>query len=127
MDTLFKVVGAALFGVFCILLIRDKTPNMSFAVSAVVCIVISGVLLPTIRNIYDRCTVYMQIAGIDADIAAPLFKVVAIALITRLVSELCNEQGLRAISFKIELFGTATGILCAAPLIEKALIMIGAI
>jgi len=124
---IIKIAAVALCGVFCALIIRDKNPQGAFAVSIAVSLVILGGIIPVLSDVHKRIKSYAALTGLDTDLFGVLLRVVAISLVTRITAEMCRDNGERAVGAKIELAGTAIGLLCAMPLVDKALALIGAI
>lgn len=109
------------------MIIRDKNPQGAFAVSIAVSLVILGSIIPVLSDVHKRIKSYAALTGLDTDLFGVLLRVVAISLVTRITAEMCRDNGERAVGAKIELAGTAIGLLCAMPLVDKALALIGAI
>ena len=122
-----KVIATAICGVLCVLIIKDKNPQMAFGVSIATASVILAEALPVLGRVYNRLEGYSSLIRMNADLYGALFKVVAISLATRLAAEMCRDNGERAVGAKIELAGTAAGLLCAMPIVDKALAVIGAL
>ena len=64
-------------------------------------------------------------AGLDGALLAPLYKGIGVALCARLTAELCRDQGQRALAAKVELCGAVCGLICALPLLQRALSLAG--
>ena len=124
---IIKITAVAVCGIFCVLIIKDKNPQGAFAVSVSVSIAILTAVLPTISDVHKRLKSYAGMTGLDDGVFGVLLKVVIIAVVTRLTAEMCRDNGERAVGAQVELAGTAIGMLCAMPLIDKALTMIGAV
>lgn len=124
---LTKVIVTALCSVVCILIIKDKNPQMAFAVSIASASVILAEALPVLGNVYTRLEGYLSVIHMNADMFRTLFKVVVISLATRLTAEMCRDNGEHAVGAKVELAGMAAGLYCAIPIVDKALAVIGAL
>lgn len=124
---IIKALAIAVCGVFVSLIIKDKNPHGAMAVSISVCAAILWEIIPEISSIYKKTQRYISVLGTDEVIFTQLIKVVVIALVTRLAAEMCRDNGEKAIGAKIELAGTAAGMMCALPVLDKALSIIGAL
>ncbi len=122
-----KIILTALCGVFCALIIKDKSPQIAFAVSITAALLILGETLPVIGKVHNKLKGYATLIESGGDVYGVICKVVIIALATRLTAEMCRDIGERAVGAKVELAGTAAGLLCAMPLVDKALALIGAL
>lgn len=107
------------------LVIRGKNPQGALLLSVAVCIVLAVQILPALAAVYDYCKTLVSLTGISAGLFVPLLKVTVLAVCVRITAELCRDSGERAIASKIEIAGAAAGMLCALPLIEQALRLIG--
>lgn len=122
-----KIILIALCGVFCVLIIKDKSPQIAFAVSITAALLILAEVLPVVGKVHSKLKVYASLIQSGGDVYGVICKVVIIALATRLTAEMCRDNGERAVGAKVELAGTAAGLLCAMPLVDKALAIIGAL
>ena len=124
---LTKVIVTALCSIICVLIIKDKNPQMAFAVSIAAASVILAEALPVLGNVYRKLEGYLSVVHMNADMFRTLFKVVIISLATRLTADMCRDNGERAVGAKVELAGIAAGLFCAMPIVDKALAIIGAL
>ena len=124
---IFKIIVTVLCGIFCTLILKDKNPHGAFAVSVSVSVVILGQIIPMARTLFRKIEEYKSLIGMDGELFNALIKVIIIALATRITAELCRDNGERAAGAKVELAGVIAGIICAVPLVDKALLLIGAL
>ena len=124
---IIKITAISICGIFCVLILKDKNPQAAFAVSVTVSIAVLSSALPTLSDVFALLKNYAGLTGLDGDIFSVLFKTVIIAVTTRVTAELCRDNGERAVGAQVELAGTAIGMLCAMPLVDKALNLIGAL
>ena len=127
MDTALKLCLIALISCALIQLIRNKNPQGAFFLSIAVCIVIMTQIIPFINDIYDFCRQIISSTGIDASTLRPLVKVLGIAVCVRITAELCRDCGERAVAAKVEMAGAAVGMVCAFPLLQQVLEIIGSL
>ena len=122
-----KITAVAIAGIFCVLIIKDKNPQGAFAVSVAVSIAVLTSVMPSVSDVYRRLKDYAGMTGLQGDMFGVLGKVVVVAVVTRMTAEICRDNGERAVGAQVELAGTVIGMLCAMPIIDKALNMIGAL
>lgn len=125
MELGIKLCLIALAALSAILLFRGHNPQGAFLLAAVVCIFIVAQTLPALVRIYDYCKGLIAYTGLDPEVFAPLAKVIGLAICVRITTELCRDAGERAIAAKVEMAGAAVGLICALPLLEQAVRLIG--
>ena len=84
-------------------------------------------LIPQLSALVSAAGNLAAQAGLSQGELLPLGKVMGVAICTRLTSELCRDNGNRALAAQVELCGAVCGLLCALPLVEQALGLLGAI
>lgn len=122
-----KVIFIALFVLICGTIIKDKSPSFSVIVYLFGVALITYEVLPYINDIYTKINAYISIINVDDVIFLPVFKVVIIAVISKIMAEVCRDRGERALGYKVELAGVVASILASFPLLDKAMKIIGAI
>lgn len=127
MALIIKLCLLALTACTLALLIKVKSPQSALLLSLTVCCVLLVQLVPQLQSIMQYYQALAQRIGLDNAIFQPLLKVVALSVCIRITSELCRDAGERAIAAQVELAGAAAGILCALPLLQQALSVIGAL
>ena len=91
------------------------------------CVAILWVLAPYIRGLLDFCGQLASRAGLDGQLLLPVCKVMGIAVCCRITAEVCRDNGQKALAAQVELGGAVCGLLCALPLLQRALELIGAL
>jgi len=122
-----KLCLLALTACTLILLIKAKNPQGAMLLTFTVCCVLLTQLLPQFQSILQYCQALAQQIGLDHSAFQPLLKAVMLSVCIRITSELCRDAGERALAAKVEIAGAAAGILCAIPLLQQALAVIGAL
>lgn len=108
-------------------LIRSRTPALAMLVSLASLLVLTGLLLPQLRQLWQICGSLLYQSGLEIDTFMPLVKVLIITQITRISAELCRDAGERALAAKLELCGSVVSLLCVLPLAQRALELVGAL
>ena len=109
------------------LLIKAKNPQGAMLLSLTACCVLLMQLLPQLQSILQYCQALAQQIGLEPSSFQPLLKAVTLSICIRITAELCRDAGERALAAKVEIAGAASGILCAVPLLQQALAIIGAL
>ena len=116
-----KVAAICIVVSLVALLLERNTPELSLVlllatVTAVMALAMSAGqdAMRLIRTILDR-------AGLNSAIFAPILKIVAISLITRLSGDVCRDGGKKSLASVIDLSGTICALAAAAPLLYQAM------
>ena len=127
MSITVKAIVTAMTALIFAGILKGKNGSAAFsvAVAAVVAIIIG--ILPQLREIYVVWIGLTGKTGLDKSFFTPLIKTVGIAAACRTASDLCKDNGEKALGTQIELAGAAAGMICSVPLIEKILDLIGAL
>lgn len=107
------------------LLIKRSNPELSLALSACTVALILIGALGFAKGILELSEAVKTIAGGSAKFISPVLKCVAVAIVTKLASELCREASQSAAASAVELAGTLCAFSVALPLIMSMLKMIG--
>lgn len=103
------------------LLLSRNTPELSLllTLSAVVSVMIAA--LSFYEEIREMLDVLLEQTGLDDALFTPLLKIIAISLISRLGSDVCQDSGQKALSSVVELSGIFCALVTAAPLLQAVL------
>jgi len=105
------VIGAVLAA-----LLKHERPEMGLLLALSVCVAVlaaAGDSLGAVRDLADQM---IATSGVDAELFAPLLKILGLSLVCRLGTELCRDAGEGAIAALVEIGGAAGAILLATPL-----------
>lgn len=120
-----KLLLAALIAVCLLQLLRGKAGALTPLCSLAVCAVMVGAMLAPLSALWQKWQALLTRSGVEISLFLPLVKVLGITAMTRLSAELCRDAGEKAIAAGVELGGAAAALVCAFPLAEKALSLIG--
>ncbi len=126
MELAVKLCLLALAATAAALVIKGKNAQGAMMLSVAVCVFLAVQIIPALKSIYLYCTDLASNTGLPLDVFAPLLKVVGMAICIRITGELCRDANERAVAAKLEIAGAALSIVCAMPLIERAMRLIGA-
>ena len=121
METVGKLIAAALICCALNLLLRKQAPELTLALCAVVCALCFLTVLPFFSPVLAFVRRLEEITGLSQAVFAPLFKTAAIGLLSQLAGTLCRDSGQQALGQTIEI---CSGFLCiylALPLLEMVL------
>lgn len=125
MELIIKAAAAALTAGLVGLLIKRSNPELSLALSACTVALILIGAMGFAKGILELSEAVKTIAGGSAKFISPVLKCVAVAIVTKLASELCREASQSAAASAVELAGTLCAFSVALPLIMSMLKMIG--
>lgn len=126
METIFQTCAFALVCLVLLVFLNQHSPQTGVLVSLTACVGLLLALAPQLYQLLNFCRQLALEAGLSGSLLAPLFKGMGVALCARLTAELCRDQGQRALAAKVELCGAVCGLLCALPLLQRALSLAGA-
>ena len=125
MELLIKAAAAALTAAAIGLLIKSRNPEISLLLSTCTVALILIATLGFVGGIKDLADAVKTIAGSEETLTGPVLKCLAIAIVTKICSELCRDSSQAAAAAAVELAGTACAMGVAMPLIMSMLRMIG--
>ena len=125
MDLVIKTAAAALTAAAAALVVKKSNPELALLLSAVtVCVILisaSGVL----KNIVELSDTVKSVYKGREIFIAPVFKCLAISIVTKISCELCRESTQNAMAAALELTGTLCALSSAMPMLKTMLKMIG--
>lgn len=127
MEEMIKL--SALCVALCLLstLIGQGSKTMSLVVLAACGMVLLGFGIEKAAEMAEKIKGLFSSSGIDISLAAPVMKVLGIALCGKLTAELCRDMGSRWAASNIEIFAVIASVICMLPLLEEVLRLVGSI
>ena len=120
MELVWKGAALCLVGGIFAALLKKKTPELAIMLSVAVVIVVGTELLQTIRTVTAMIESLAQLQNLPQDLFAPLLKTVAIALVSRLGSDLCRDAGESVMASLLDICGSFGAIVVSIPLFKAA-------
>lgn len=121
---IIQLGAVAVSAALCVVVIRQKAPELGFALAMTACVLLLWKTMPALQEIRDTLADLAETAGVSEAILAPLLKTVGIAIVTRLSAELCRNAGESSIAAFVEIAGAAAAVLVAIPLLGMLLQLI---
>lgn len=118
---IFKIVSFGLVALFLFLLFKDKRSDLSALVALVASILMFLFILDKISMIFHFMQDIAVKANIDAAYLNIVLKIIGIAFISSLGSEVCKDAGANTIANKIELSGKILILTLAIPILMSLL------
>ena len=111
-----KVTALCLVGAVLAALLKKSSPELALLLALAAC---AAVLLALVRGV-ESVTAFvrevMQWGGVESALFEPLFKTVAIALVSRTGADLCRDAGEGAMASLVETAGAFGAVLVSLPL-----------
>lgn len=108
-------------------LIIQGSRTMSLVIMAASGIVLMGFIVSKAAQMTERIRDIALLSGIDTTMAAPVIKVLGIAVCGKLTAELCRDMGSRWAAGNIEIFAVIASVISMLPLLEDVLRLVGSI
>lgn len=125
MELIFKSAAVALLASVAGLLIKRSNPELTLLIGACAAAVISVAALGFAGEVKTLVKTVKTLVGTSDTLIAPVLKCVAVAVVTKLASELCRDCAQSVTAAAIDLAGTMCAVSIALPLIINMLRMIG--
>lgn len=119
MEGVFQVTAVSLLCCMLALLIKGTSPGLSFCISLGACIAALLLLGSKAGEAITFAEGVLSSAGLEAELFAPLCKVVGIAILAHLSGDLCQDAGESAMASAVELSGTVFCLFASIPLWES--------
>ena len=103
------------------LLLERDTPELGLLLILGTIAVVMGFALSYYRDIQDMVELLLGRAGLEGRLFAPILKIIAISVVTKLGGDVCRDSGQKALGTVIDLAGTFCSLLAAEPLLQGAL------
>ena len=102
---LIKVIVISIVGLFILTFIKEYKKEFAIPLAIAIGIVLTGLCIVEIKNIYFSYKSEIDNLNINSKLIKDVVKICVISYISKFTVDLCNENGSKYISSKIE-FGT---------------------
>ena len=116
---------AAVAGSLCALALRRYVPELSLVLGIVTGGVVLVLMLTAFAQVRQGLEQLTGYAGLDNTLVGPVYKVVVIAILSRLTSQICRDAGEGTVALCCELAGTFAALCAILPLLRRVLELIG--
>lgn len=127
MDIIFKACALAIVVLLLGVFVKQHNASVGILIAICGCGALIYMIAPQAKGLFDFCNQLAQSAGISSEITLPIFKVLAVAICVKITAQVCRDSGQSAIAANIEICGAVCAFICAAPILQAALKLIGAI
>ena len=120
-----KAAALALTAALIGLLLRRTNPELSLLLSICTVVLIMGAALGFAKSFTELAQTVQRIFGVSETLIKPVLKCVAVAIITKMTSDLCKDSSQAAAASSVELAGTVCALCIIMPLLMSMLTAIG--
>lgn len=118
---IFKIALIGIAGAVLTMITKQFKPEYSTLVLFAVCLFLVGYLTAGLREVLNFVQLLQKKIPISSTYIKVLFKLLAIAYVCQIASDLCEDLGYRSISFQIETIGKVSILLLSIPIIQSLL------
>ena len=124
-ELVFRAGCAAAVGSICALALRRYVPELALVLGVVTAGVVLVMMLGTFSQVQAGLEQLTGYAGLDEELTGPVYKVVVVAILSRLTSQVCRDAGEGTVALCCELAGTFAALCAIGPLLRRVLELIG--
>lgn len=118
MEGVVKIAGLCLAAAAFASLLKRDAPELGLLLALAAALAGGALLLDAVRDAAALGGELAELTGLPPALFAPLLKVTAVALVSRLVSALCSDAGQGALARVMETAGAFCALGCAVPLLR---------
>lgn len=120
-----KAAALALTAALIGIVLRRTNPELSLLLSICTVVLIMGAALGFTKSFTELAQTVQRIFGVSETMIKPVIKCVAVAIITKMTSDLCKDSSQSAAASAVELAGTVCALCIIMPLLMSMLTAIG--
>lgn len=125
MELILKAAALALTAALIGIVLRRTNPELTLLLSICTVVLIMGAALGFAKSFTELAQTVQRIFGVSETLIKPVIKCVAVAIITRMTSDLCKDSSQAAAASAVELAGTVCALCIIMPLLMSMLTAIG--
>lgn len=125
MELVLKAAALALTAALIGIVLRRTNPEMTLLLSVCTVVLIMGAALGFAQSFTELAQTVQRIFGVSETLIKPVIKCVAVAIITKMTSDLCKDSSQAAAASAVELAGTVCALCIIMPLLMSMLTAIG--
>ena len=125
MELILKAAALALTAALIGIVLRRTNPELTLLLSICTVVLIMGAALGFAKSFTELAQTVQRIFGVSETLIKPVIKCVAVAIITKMTSDLCKDSSQAAAASAVELAGTVCALCIIMPLLMSMLTAIG--
>lgn len=127
MSELLKIVAIALITVVAHMLVKQVKPEIAVIIALVGSIIIISMTINSLKSVISSFYSIFKTTGVDANLLAPLFKIIAIGYIGEFGANICVDAGAGSVADKILFSAKIIILMLALPIITQVIDMVVAL
>ncbi len=124
MDVIIKISSVAIVAAIISMSVRKSVPELSLTVIVCAVIAVLGLSLGIVTQIIGVLNQLSQHVSFSMEMFTPLFKIVAISVVSKISSDVCRDSGSSSLASCVELAGCVFAVVLALPLLESVVNLI---
>lgn len=127
METFFNLAFLSVAGVICITLVKKSLPEIGMSMTLLITGIVAFVAFTVFRKIQEFMSDLAASAQIEHELISPIYKLIGIAIVTKLCADMCRDAKETAIASAVEILGCAVGLYISLPLISAVLKLVSSL
>lgn len=124
MSEVLKVIAVALITVFASIVIKQTKPEISIIITIAGSIIIIIMSVDALSSIVSVFYDIFNKTGVESNLLAPLFKIVAIGYIAEFGANICVDAGASGMADKVLFCGKLVILMVALPIVTTVIDMV---
>lgn len=121
MELMEQAAAVAVTAAVCAAVVRRGAPEIALVLGLAAGTWVLLSVLGSLEAVASLMEELSQLAGLDRAVVEPVFKTVALSILTKLTSEVCRAAGEGGIAAAVETAGTVLALAVALPLARGVL------
>jgi len=123
MDTMGQITAVALTAAVLGALLRRTVPELAMVLALCAGIWIVMEIVGGLSAVAALVRELSELAGVTDELLEPVFKAVALSIMTRLTAELCRSAGEGGMAAFVETAGTVLALVASLPLVQAVTVL----
>ncbi len=124
MTLLLKIVAVAFVTILANILVKQTRPEIALIISIVGSVLIIIMTIDSVKEVLSNFFAIFKSTGINNNLLAPLFKIIAIGYVAEFASNVCVDAGASSIADKILFASKLIILIVALPIINTVIDMV---
>jgi stage III sporulation protein AD len=118
---IFQIAAIAIIGTILAITVKPYRAEIAVLISVGTGVLILLQIIGSVSGIFSEFYSLIAKSGVDLSYFTLIVKIIGIAYVTQLASEICKDAGQGAVALKVELAGKALVMLMTMPVLSQFL------
>lgn len=118
---IFKVIGVGIIAAMLASFLKPQRPEIAMLIIICAGVVIFSITVPYINSLFSVFRDISAQAGIESNYLAVVIKIIGIAYVAQISSEICRDAGQGSVAIKIEIAAKLIIVVMSIPVMYKML------